>query len=151
MRVREATLEDVDDLLAMARLFAQDSAYGRFFPRCEAQVGKYLMFTLEKGAVLVYEIEGIGLIGMIGVALLDNVDDDVLGERIAQETAWWVLPAYRGAMVGPRLLEAAEDCATRKGASVLKLSSPAGSDVGAFLERRGFLALETVYVKRLGA
>ena len=70
------------------------------------------------------------------------------GGNIAEELAWWVEPEHRG-RAGLLLLTAAIDWARAKNLKMLKMGAPAGTQVGTLYERKGFLAVETAYLKVL--
>jgi GNAT superfamily N-acetyltransferase len=94
----------------------------------------------------VVDIDPGGLVGMIALFCAPH---PITGEPYADELCWWVEPAYRRGNLGLKLLRCAERWATTKGATMLKMVAPEGTDIGRFYERVGYRAVETAYQKRL--
>jgi len=99
----------------------------------------------ETNRVLVLEADDGELVGMLAVAITENLWGH---GTIAEEVAWWVEPAHRG-RAGLKLLGAGEDWARQEGALVLRMVAPRGSQIGTVYERRGYIPLESIYVLRL--
>jgi len=151
--IREATLLDAPALDTMGRHFIEQTDYGNVL-RYSADSMKTLIKTiLEHGTVFIAE-ERLQLDGLapamtaVGMLALCVFNHPIAGEPYADEVCWWVEPLHRRGL-GPALLGAAELWARQKGVGMLKMVAPAGSAVGRYYERQGFLALETAYVKRL--
>jgi len=107
--------------------------------------------VFELGTILLAEFEHIDedhpvVAGMIALLALEH---PITGETYCEELVWWVEPEYRSSSIGPRLLVAGEAWARKKALPMVKMVSPAGSHVGAFYLRRGYVAVETAYMKRL--
>lgn len=83
---------------------------------------------------------------MLAIVVLPH---PITGRLYADELAWWVEPRFRRGRIGPTMLKHAEAWARQKGATVLKMVAPAGTDVGRFYEATGYRAVETAYQKRL--
>jgi GNAT superfamily N-acetyltransferase len=86
------------------------------------------------------------LAGGIAVVELPNL---ITGDLYAEEVAWWVEPNRRGLRLGPQLIAVAEEWATTRGLRSIKMVAPIPSQVGRYYERRGYVALETAYLKVL--
>lgn len=145
MTIRHATPDDVPRLVDMSRHFLASTAYGRLLIPTTEQLEAFVVLILTHGGALVAEVDG-QVEGMIGVVALAH---PITQELVAEEVAWWVEPDYRKGTIGPRLLQAAEDWASVKGVTVLKMVAPAKSDVGKYYERHGYTAFETAFVKVL--
>lgn len=147
MTIRPATLADRDGVLRMATHFIQDSqTYAPWLTVNPDQLDGLFDFVLAHGAGYVAEDRGGDVVGMIGVAAVVH---GMTGVAYAEEIVWWVEPSHRSGLVGPKLLRAAEAWTVERQLPLLKMVAPAGTDVGAFYERLGYTAIETVYGKAL--
>jgi GNAT superfamily N-acetyltransferase len=177
--IREATLEDGPRLFEMACHFMAATRYGELFSPNHPALAQLVALVLEKGIVFVDEQEhtndcatwydamvpgvthdidgdrwqpapacncGRRIIGMLGLIVAPNI---LTGQHYADEIAWWVDPEHRKSRAAHRLLCAAENWARQKGLSVLKMVAPAGSEIGTFYERRGYVLVESAYQKVL--
>lgn len=145
MRVREATVEDHARIVEMAICFLGESYYGRLFPADPNRLAILLQLCVATGVIYVAEVEE-GIVGMIALVALT---DPIGGVDYADEIAWWVDPAHRAGMVGPRLLMQAQAWVRFRRLAFLKMVAPADRpDVGDFYRRIGFEAVETAYIKR---
>jgi len=170
--IRAATVDDFPRLAEMGSKFMASSRYGDFLPTTPKMLEALLAVITEVGVVLVCERvtlkvpqlsypgrapiiaateehPAIGsdhnLVGMIALVALPH---PMTGEVYVEEMAWWVEPDHRGS-VGPRLHIAGEEWAKAKGISLMRMLSPAGSDLGIYYGRRGYVEVETAWVKRL--
>jgi GNAT superfamily N-acetyltransferase len=147
-RIRPGTAADLPVLVRLAREFLAETPYGRLWPPDDATIGRVIQTTLEHGAAFVAEAiaseQLTQVVGMIGVVLVPSSPHPHV-----DEVAWYVSKDFRGGSLGPRLLAAAERWACTQGAGVLKMVAPVGSSVGEFLERRGYTAVETAYMRPL--
>jgi GNAT superfamily N-acetyltransferase len=89
-----------------------------------------------------------GLAPLIGIAVVE-LPNLITGDLYAEEVAWWVEPNRRGLRLGPQLIAVAEEWATTRGLRSIKMVAPIPSQVGRYYERRGYVALETAYLKVL--
>lgn len=149
MRIRAATEADVPRLVEMATNFLVDTPYGQLFPSNPTQIEQLVRLVLNLGVGLVADANTCDaclpdLVGMLGVVLLPH---PLTGHTYAEEVVWWVQPERRNGIVGPQLLGAAEEWATRNGANMLKLAAPADSPVGKYLAKLGYIAVETAFIK----
>jgi GNAT superfamily N-acetyltransferase len=145
--IREATREDRPALVAMAEHFLAGTAYGALLRASGADVGRLVDAILEHqlGAIAVADVDG----AVVGFIALFISPSSLTLECFADEIAWWVEPVYRSGTLGPQLLSWSEDWARRKSLRVIKMVAPAGSRVGVFYKRAGYVALETSFVKVL--
>lgn len=144
MRVREATADDTARLVEMAQRFLAESRYGQLFGADPLRLGALVATCLALGVIFVAEVED-GIIGMLALVAVPDPFSDV---RYADEIAWWVEPAHRAGIVGPRLLMRAQNWTRSQRLPFLKMVAPADTQVGGFYERVGFRAIETSYIKR---
>lgn len=150
MKIREATEDDAFRLVEMTTRFLLSSSYGSMMRPTPEQTHAFVLRVMELGVVLVAEAEVLlqewVIVGMIGLVLVPHA---LACELHADEIAWWVEPEWRGSTLGPKLLRSAEQWATTKGAKACKMVAPAGTDVGAFYKRVGYVEVETIYAKQL--
>lgn len=136
--VRDATLADVPDLVAMGGKFIAHSAYaGRLRDDPEARAG--LMRRLienDDGAVFVLE-GGRGMIGMIAYR------HPISGDLVAGEVFWWCECGR-----GVELFRAAEAWAIGFGVTAIQMVAP-NARVGRLYERLGYAPLESVYQREI--
>lgn len=143
MRIRRATVADLDALVAMSGHFIA-AIYPADLPFNPAQVRALAaqLITSPDGDVLVAEDGG----RVVGMLALTAYAHPMSGERIATEVCWWVEPAQRGS--GVRLFHAAEAWAREHGAAVFQMIAPS-RQVARFYERMGLHAIETTYQVRV--
>ncbi len=93
---------------------------------------------------LVIERDG-QVVGFMGLVIAEH---HVTRRLTAFEVGWFVDEAERRGTQGARLLRRAEKLAHAKGAQELQLSVPVGR-LAAFVERMGYTARETTFVREL--
>lgn len=142
MVIRLATLDDVPEAVRMAAARLAESPFGMLFPPSRPQLERTVSLTLERGVGWLVEHRGLA-VGMLGAVAGIH---PATGQLYAEEVAWYVEPGYRQYQLGPRLLERLLDWCRTKNVTMLKMSSPVGSDIGTYLERQGFTAVEVAYV-----
>jgi len=144
--VRPATTDDALAIVEMALRFLRETPYGALLGDGNPLViGAVLSTLLAQGIVLVAERAGIP-VGFIAALAMQH---PISGRMYGDEVAWWVEPEARNGRAGVMLLTALEEWARQEGLSLLKMVAPAESQVGTFLHRRGYDAVETAYQKRL--
>jgi len=146
--IRLATLEDWLDLNILAAKFLHESPHGALIGQhAPAALPAFVEWMLEHGTTFVASVDG-QVVGMLAVV---RCTIPMTGQACVEEVAWYVDTAHRAGTLGPRLLAAVTRWARTDDSVVLKMLAPSGSGVGRYLERRGFAALETTYVKVLEA
>ncbi len=175
-RIRSASEKDIDTLVVMSARFLELTPYGQLFPAIPGHLEMLARLTLEHGTALLAELHPPGCPGfepevcecpeglkcrlclqppsahkVVGMLALVIVPHPLTGASYCEEVVWWVEPEHRGGIVGPKLLEAAETWVSTKSVTMVKMVAPAGSPVGAFLERRGYAQVETAFIKLLSA
>lgn len=151
--IRTATINDFPRLTEMAGRFLASSKYGTWLPSTPAMLEALIAVVTEVGTILVAEINHGGLevapSQMVGMLALAAVPHPMNGELFAEEIAWWVEPEHRDSVVGPRLHAAGEAWAKGRGITLIRMLSPAGSDLGVYYRRHGYTEVETAWMKRL--
>ena len=146
MTIREATLEDIPDLIDMGMRFHAGSAYSALLQPSKAVVASSLRMLIESdsGAVFVQEREG----ELTGAILGIIVPHFVTGETVLGELSWWVDEGHRGA--GLRLLAKLEGWARENGATKSTVIEPMGNPrIGQVYERMGYQMVEKSWMKAL--
>ena len=139
--MRQATREDLLELLRMAREFAK--AAGEDMERERVVSTMENLMDSEDGIVL-YD-EGAMLAAMI-------FESPFSGKRVCQELFWWVDEDRRQSGVGAELLEGLESWAGFNGAErliMVALQQLTPRKLGKIYRARGFKPLEHSYVKDL--
>jgi len=144
MTIRTGTIADADDIVRMVGEFIGSTAYRLLFAFNPGLVRGLVDQVLEHGIVLLAEVEGetVGL--LVALAWTHPLE----GLPMCDEMIWWVNPAHRSGLVGPKMLRCLEDWARQKGLQLCKMVAPAHSTVGEFYLRHGYVEVETSYVKR---
>ena len=140
--MREATREDLLELLRMSREFAK--AIDRPLDREILVASLESMIDSEDALVLVDE-------GAMAAALLYPSYMD--GHLTCQELWFWVDEDKRGQGVGSRLLDSIEGWAEMKGATEVLLTATqklTPRKLGKLYRERGYAPQEHVYFKRVG-
>lgn len=144
MTVRPGTPADRDVLIALAAQFYAESPHGLGTPnplRLTANVD----YLLARGLLSVAEDRGGSVRGLLGTVVQDH---PLVGVRTGFELAWYVQPAARGGSAGARLVRDAEAAVVAAGGTRMQIGAP-DAQVAHFLERLGYRAVETTYVKEL--
>lgn len=146
MTIREATAEDVPDLVEMglrfrAHVYRDTLAENR--ERLEA-LALEMVSTPDRVVFVAEEDRTQRLCGMLGIVVFGH---PMSGERQATEVFWWVEPEYRG--VGIRLLRVGERWAQMRGAVTMQMVAPSESaGVGRLYERLGYREIERAFQRR---
>lgn len=156
MIIREATMDDVPRIIAMAERFYPESPYPDIYGDMPAS---------QAAGLAIVAIQGFAAAGIVPGVLLVAEDGDTLAgmlclhidpatftpEVIAGELVWWVEPEYRGGLLSVRLVKAGEAAAKARGATVMRMAhlSTSPAQAGDLYERLGYRPSEVYYSKRL--
>lgn len=148
MTIREATAQDVPDLVQLGLRFLASTGYAAILAENPTQMRQTAerLITQDDGVVFVSENAGGDVTGMIGMLLFCH---HISGELTAGEVFWYVEPESRGS--GLKLVKQAEQWGRTHGATQMHVTAPSHTDVGVLYERLGFHAMEVGYQKRLAA
>lgn len=149
MTIRPALEADLYRVFEMAVHFiVSEPRYALIFQWQPAALEAFIreLAAGEDSGILVVESDAGDLVGMVVLAIVPNPFG---GPPWAEEFAYWLDPPSRRGTLAYRLLGYAEDWARRKGAAVLKMVAPWGSQIGKLYEHRGYEPLETTYILRL--
>lgn len=144
--IRDATADDIPDLVEMGRRFHGESPYGSVVPFDEESFAMTLDYLIREGALLVVEDgKPIGMAGGLVFPLFFN-----LSHRAGQELFWWLYPEHRGK--GKGLLHALEERFRERNAGLVLAAATEGlrpDAVGAVYRRRGYVLTDHTYMKVL--
>lgn len=151
--VRHVLPEEREQLVELALHFTAIEPYNTLLadvPDRAAAIERWLdkvvaLVDVDRAVILGAEYEG-ELVGAIVFALTPH---DLTEELYASELAYWVEPKARHTGAGYHLLRLSEEWARTHQVKTLKLSAPIPATFGRALERQGYVALETVYLKVL--
>lgn len=146
--IRLAVAEDRDVVVAMGLRFWNGSQFGLIGPMDAERMRGWFDVLLEHGLIAV----AAGADGLVGVIALAVVEHPFTGERFGDELIWWVAPEHRAGSTGPRLLRYALRWAGQQGLHLVRMVAPAGpfgQSVRDYLEREGFIPMETSLILRL--
>lgn len=158
MEIRAAKAEDIPRVVEMATRFILETPYKNTIVPDERKLEQLAAWLIDQGGIvlLAEKADPVDVWGkarelgycrqVVGMLALAYLEHHLTGEFYVDEIAWWVDTEHRKSPAGYRLLCAAEDWTRQKGARVLKMLSPAGSDIGKLYERRGYRPLETAYL-----
>lgn len=145
LTIRLADVEDTPEIVRLGMQFADNHPLGKWANATPDKLESVMVpLMMEFGFCVVAEKDG-RMIGVLAVLVQpSHMGADTFGE----ELAWWVDPDDRGT-AGLRMLDFALVACSQRGVTVCNMSTPFGSPVGQVLERRGFEAVQTTFLKRL--
>lgn len=147
---RAATMADAAEVARLGRMLYRELHYSDVAEYDQGATAGLLRHLAGEGLLLVAVDAHDDVIGFLGYNLMPVYFSP--GTEIAQEIFWWVDEAHRSAGVGEALLQMAENDAAGRGARAFcsMLNEHARRrGVGPFLERKGYRAVETTYLKEL--
>lgn len=147
MTIRPAVFADRAVIVRMALQFIATSRYRELMASNAEQLEVLACVLMDQGVVFLAEQDG-EVFGMLGAQVFIH---PMSGELTGSEVAWWIDPDQRGGTAAMRLLAAAENWATEKGAVRFQMIAPAGTTLGAVYERHGYSEVETVFQRPLVA
>lgn len=141
--IRIATIEDKEQVVEMARKFAEVSPYSKYIPieKIEAMVEQGLQGDPTKLIIIIDE----DYRGMIAGQVSQFIYGDVL---MATELLWWVDPSHRKSKVGSELIEGFEEWAKYVGCKLITMVC-LDDALGSYYEKRGYDLRERAYMKEL--
>lgn len=145
--IRHATLEDLFDILVLAREFARESPYAKSWDKEKSATWIKNAIESDQMCMLVAEDEdGYIVGGLLGVA----TELFMSTEKIASELAWFTTKTERGKPSGLRLMKAFEDWGRSIGATKLVMADLRQvQEMDKLYKRKGFTEMERSYVKEI--
>jgi GNAT superfamily N-acetyltransferase len=152
--LRRAIAGDQDALVRMGLLFHAQSSYARLIGVGNlAQLAEFLTINHDQridaiamGAAFLLEVQGIP-VGMIAGLVCTH---HLSGEPALTEVAFYIEPGYRLGDAWSELVDTLEQWGAGLGATTSQLIAPVGARaVGRLYRRRGYVELETVFIRSL--
>lgn len=142
---RAATLDDVDEIVAMGERFRSQTEYEtRIAPNPDVMRALAMRLIGDPDGLILVADLGTQLVGMLATIIYAH---HISGERVAGEVAWWVDPEQRGD-IGLGLLHDVERWARARGAIWLEMLAP-NARIEQLYTRLGYAPVERTYHKRL--
>jgi GNAT superfamily N-acetyltransferase len=147
MPLKLGTLEDLPDILRMAREFHKSSPFGDL-PFEDDKVTRVVTELLgpRSGGVIILEENNRAL---LAAAITEPIFSS---KKLATEVMWWVDSDIRGTAIGRELLDAYEYWAQIQGCELSQmvcLETQERDLLDRYYKRRGYRPVEYTYVKEL--
>jgi GNAT superfamily N-acetyltransferase len=152
VRIRTATVEDVEEIIEMGRGFYDESPFASISTFDEGSLRLTILALINgsmQGGLLVAEADR--LVGMAAYVIFPLYFN--MQTKIGQEVFWWVRPEHRRG-VGSRLMDELEAEAKRNGAKVFIGANLSGEHDAAFARlyrRRGYMPGEQTHIRILSS
>ena len=146
--MRRATHDDIAALIELGRPFLAAHPVLVGVVITDEQLQGVLANIIEHGVIIVAESIDGSLIGMLaGMVAPMWCAPDI---KCAAELAWWMKPGHRHGMTAVRMVRDFEEWAEQQNATHTVMSSipSLGGRASALIERLGYAAVETAYVKQ---
>jgi len=144
--IRQATLDDVPNIVFQSREFYATTDDAKHVPFCPVTVAN-LACVLTKDHIMLVDVEDGTQRGMIGVFLAPGMfNGSVTG---AHEVVWYVSPEHQGSGIGRELLNCADELRKERGCwkfekATLATSPPIADKI---LRGAGFVPSYNSYMK----
>lgn len=144
--IREATFDDVPQIVAMGLRFQALTTYAKHLNATAESLTTLggQLISNEQSVIWLAEKDG-AVIGMLAAAIYAQ---PMSGELIGTEICWWMDPEARGGRAALRLLKTAEQWAKERGATMFQMMAPT-DEVGALYDRLGFERIEVHYQRKI--
>ena len=142
---REITGEDFDALRDLGRMMHEEGSYSHLKFSDRRLLETFGRYMNDPDRIGIIAIQGDKPCGMIGGYVSKYYFSDQI---VASDIAWFVLPEFRGTMIGVRLLDAFENWAKAKGVEELRIGISTGVNMEAFdrlMKKRGYSMVGTNY------
>lgn len=144
-KVREATIDDIEEILRMVLAFKEASPFKDF--EVDEEYFRYFINSMISSPVSsVFILEEEKAIGMLAATINDN-HPLMYQSKLAAELAWWVDPEHRGKS-SLKLFNAFEKWAVDKNCSYVSVSS-LDDRIGGLYESLGYTKTEVSYMRKI--
>lgn len=150
MTIREATLDDLPELLAGTRNFMAEAGLLELIGYHEPTLSELFrhVITAGSGLVLVAEAADGTLVGGVGALVHPHLFNATL--NICSELFWFIYPEYRQGRLAWKLLRMLQEWATGKaGLMALSAMGTSPESVTRLYELLGFTRYEAAFARRL--
>lgn len=145
MQIRNATHDDLFDLLVLARGFSKEAPAMHKWDKDKTEAMLKTCLDNDATTILVMDQEGEVVGGLVGVVQPLFMSQTV----VASELAWFVDPAHRG-KGAIKLVKAFEVWAKQMGADYTTMADIRGiADLSKLYERMGYELTEAAYSKKV--
>lgn len=152
VRLRQFEYKDVEELTRLGVINHLESRFGKIVPVNEDSIQKLIfnVLTDEDSHIGIVALDGEKIVGyMIGFITNYSFNEDAY---YAADEMVYVIPEYRGKLVGKRILKAFQDWAKRKGcleAVIGTISEIATERTKKLYSKLGFTEVGSLFRKRI--
>lgn len=145
-KIREATQDDVFDILILAKEFSKEAPQSHKWSKAKTEAFLFSALQADTMTILVLEVDG----DIVGAIVAVVTEMYMSHTTIASELAWFVSKAYRGKPSSLKLVFAYEDWAKSKRAQYIGMGDIQGiSNLEKLYTRLGYKKFESVYMKEI--
>lgn len=150
--IREATIDDVPELMRMTKNFYDNSHFPEFANyNKDTMIHLLIQMISDEGAMMLVAEGDEGLVGTLAILIYPYYFNHEV--FTAQELWWWVDEEVRGSSIGVKLLKESEKLLQEIGVShftMMSITSSSADKVNNMYEKMGYKLTEYSYIKELG-
>lgn len=144
MTIRQATEDDIFDLLILGRQFIKESGYKWDRERVEEIMNN--LISNDESCIIVYEVDGEVVGGLLGT----TAEPFLSHQKQAHEMAWFVDKDHRDNKGGIGMMKAFEEWAKDLGCTEIIMGDIVGvRDLTNLYEHKGYKMVEKLYSKEI--
>lgn len=145
-RIREATQEDIFDILVLAREFSREAPKSHKWDKDKTE--QFVLSAIQNTNMGVFVID---VDGEIQGALIGLLSEFYMSHKtIASELAWFVSKDFRGTVSSIKLVKHFEKWAKSNGANYIGMCDIEGIiNLSSLYTRMGYSKAESVYLKEI--
>ena len=150
MKIREAQLKDLEQVIKLGKEFFEVSKYDSFFSFDEESFEETIGNLIYQDTTTLFVVDDDGIVGMAGAVLFPFYMNSKI--KTCQEVFWYLKPEARKGRVGIDLLTAVEDWARNNGAysfNMMSLEEVEPEKVERLLSIKGYKKTERHYMRIL--
>lgn len=146
LQYRQATIEDIDQLIGLSICLIDESQYsGLWIDIEDIQETLHNFLTSPNAITYVAELDDLLIGFIVGTYSKLPFNKDLQ----ASETLWYLHQEFRNTKIGWSLYELFLNWAKEKQVKVIHTASPNGSNLGKAYEKQGYTMFEEFYIKVL--
>jgi len=148
--IRDATEQDVLDIVLSVKQFCKEVPHPAWDKFDSNKVNELVsqLCQIDQGFVKIVEHDN-EIVGSL-IAVISSVPINSL--VFAQELMFWLDPEHRNGKTSMKLIDSYVEWSQKMGCNFIRLSeldNILGSKAGALFKRKGFIPVETAYVKEI--
>ena len=148
--IRDATEQDVLDIVLSVKQFCKEVPHPAWDKFDSNKVNELVsqLCQIDQGFVKIVENDN-EIVGSL-IAVISSVPINSL--VFAQELMFWLDPEHRNGKTSMKLIDSYVEWSQKMGCNFIRLSeldNILGSKAGALFKRKGFIPVETAYVKEI--